>query len=51
MATEDDVKRFLDNFFTKLEIYQILFRDDRGKNSAALAELEITPNARIKVIK
>ncbi|MED9996758.1 MAG: toxin [Paludibacteraceae bacterium] len=51
MTTQDDVERFLNQFHTKLKIYDIIFRDDRGKNLQALAELDITSNYRLEVIK
>ncbi len=51
MVTMDDVEKFLNQFYEKLRVYDIIFRDDRGKNSQALAELEITPARRIEVIK
>ncbi len=51
MATREEVERFLNGFHAKLKIFQIVFRDDRGKNMQALAELEITPTHRENVIK
>jgi hypothetical protein len=51
MARNDEVELFLRDFKAKLGIYGILFRDERGKNSKALAELEITSNYRIEVLK
>ena len=51
MATKEEVQKFLNQFHEKLKIYDIIFRDDRGKNTQALAELEITPNYRLEVIK
>lgn len=51
MATREEVENFLTQYHSKLEIFQIVFRDDRGKNSQALADLEITPAYRVKVIK
>lgn len=51
MATREEVESFLTQYHSKLEIFQIVFRDDRGKNSQALADLEITPTYRVKVIK
>ncbi len=51
MATKDEVERFLNRFYEKLSVYDIIFRDDRGKNAQALAELEITPLKRLEVIK
>lgn len=51
MATREEVEAFLNRFHTKLKIYNIIFRDDRGKNTQALIELEITPAYREEVIK
>ena len=51
MATRDDVEKFLNQFCEKLKVYDIIFRDDRGKNAKTLAELDITPNYRLEVIK
>jgi len=51
MASQEEVEKFLNNFHAKLEIFRIIFRDDRGKNTQALAELEITPTYRESVIK
>lgn len=51
MATRDEVERFLESFKIKLKIHRMIFRDDRGKNAQALAELEITPVYREEVIK
>lgn len=51
MATREEVERFINNFQSKLKVFQIIFRDDRGKNTQALAELEISPTYRETVIK
>lgn len=51
MATREEVERFINNFQSKLKVFQIIFRDDRGKNTQALAELEISPVYRETVIK
>lgn len=51
MVTKEEVEKFLNNFHVKLNIYEIIFRDDRGKNTQALADLEITPLYRKEVIK
>lgn len=51
MVAREDVEKFLNQFQTKLEIFGIVFRDDRGKNAQTLAELEITPTYRKEVIK
>ena len=50
MAKKDDIQRFLDDFKVKLSIYDILFRDNRTKNSNTLLALEITPNKRKEII-
>lgn len=51
MATKEEVETFLRQFHQKLEIYNIVFRDDRGKNLSTLALLDMPPSARIRVIK
>lgn len=51
MATREEVERFLNNFHAKLKVFHIIFRDDRGKNAQALADLEITPMYRETIIK
>lgn len=50
MATKEEVKQFLDNFFVKSKIFEIIFREERGKNTSALLKLEITPNKRKEII-
>lgn len=51
MATIEEVEAFLSHFHEKMKVFRIIFRDDRGKNTQALAELEITPKYRENVIK
>ena len=51
MATRLEVQRFLRTFHAKLKVFDILFRDDRGKNQAALFDLDITPVYRVEIIK
>lgn len=51
MATKDEVNGFLRDFKVKMNIWDVLFRDDRGKNSQALAELELRPIDRKKVLE
>lgn len=41
---------FLAQFREKVKIYDIIFRDDRGKNMKTLADLDITPKYRKDVI-
>jgi hypothetical protein len=50
MALADHVQYFIEDFKTKLGVWGVVFRDDRGKNAQALLELEITPAYRAKVL-
>ncbi len=50
-ATKDDVQLFLEQFYAKMKVYGILYRDDRGKNQKTLEELEIVPSYRTLVIR
>lgn len=51
MANQDDIRTFLQDFHVKMNIWGIVFRDDRGKNAQTLLDLEITKDLRNKVIK
>lgn len=51
VATKDDVQSFLDHFHAKMKIFDIIYRDDRGKNNKALEELEIVPSYRKVIIE
>jgi len=51
MATRQEVKKFLDEFNVKMDIYNILFRDERGKNTKCLLNLDIAPNLRKEIIR
>lgn len=50
MATKEQVEDFLKQLKEKIKVFDIIFRDDRGKNLQALATLEITPTYRKQVI-
>ena len=50
MATKEEINRFLTQFYEKKRIWQIIFRDDRGKNFSTLSALEIIPKDREKII-
>lgn len=50
MITKEDVEQFLENFYLKVKIFGIRFRDDRDKNRNALLELEISPRLRETVV-
>ena len=51
MATKQEVESFLNDFKTKMRIFQIIFLDDRGKNAQALLDLEISPIRRKEIIE
>jgi hypothetical protein len=51
MATKEEVQSFLSEFHQKMRIWEIRVRDDRGKNTQALYNLEISPIQRIKIIE
>jgi hypothetical protein len=50
MATYDEVSQFLDDFKTKMNVFQIIFRDDRIKNAQTLLDLDIIPEQRKEII-
>lgn len=50
MASKEDVAKFLRKLKIKMEIFGVLFLDDRGKNQQTLQELEISPSQRKEVI-
>ena len=50
-TTKDDVQCFLDQFHSKMKIFDIIYRDDRGKNKRTIEELEIIPSYRKVVIE
>ncbi len=43
MTTEREVALFLKEFKEKMRFWNVLFRDDRGKNAQALVDLEFRP--------
>lgn len=51
MVTKEQVEQFLEELHTKMQIFGILFRDDRDKNRITLQELEIIPSYRKVVIE
>lgn len=50
MTTQQEVSKFLSDFKTKMKIFDIYFRDERGKNAQALLLLEITPAKRKEIL-
>lgn len=51
MVTIDDIRRFLKNFQEKMQFWDVVFLDDRGKNSQTLADLELKPKDRKTVLE
>lgn len=51
MSTEAEVVFFLKDFKEKMKIWDVLFRDDRGKNSQALIDLELRPIERKNILE
>ncbi|MDX2129956.1 MAG: toxin [Chloroherpetonaceae bacterium] len=50
-AKEKEVASFLKNFKEKMKVWDVLFRDERGKNAQALLDLELRPIERNKVLE
>lgn len=50
MASRNQVEIYLKELKLKIEIFGILFLDDRGKNQKALHDLEISPSVRNEII-
>ena len=51
MIAKVQVEEFLKKFKEKLKIWDIVYRDDRGKNTQTLADLELRPIERTKIIE
>lgn len=51
MSSKEKISQFLSEFKVKLDIWGVLFRDDRSKNSQTLLDIEIKPSEREKVLK
>lgn len=43
MSTKEEVATFLKDFKEKMKFWDVLFRDERGKNAQALVDLELRP--------
>lgn len=50
MITKEQVEDFLKKLKEKIKVFDIIFRDDRGKNLQTLATLEIAPTYRKQVV-
>ena len=51
MITKEDAQRFLEQFNTKVDVFGIVFRDDRQKNKETLRLLDISPAQRELVVR
>lgn len=51
MSTEAAVASFLKDFKEKIKFWDVLFRDDRGKNAQALVDLELRPKDRKAILE
>lgn len=51
MSTDAAVISFLKDFKEKLSFWDVLFRDDRGKNAQALVDLELRPIERKAILE
>jgi hypothetical protein len=51
MSTETEVASFLQDFKEKMKFWDVLFRDDRGKNTQALVDLELRPIDRKAILE
>src|SRR5882762_3327708 len=51
MKSKNEIKAFLKDFYIKMDIWGIIVRDDRGKNTQTLLDLEITKDYRNKILK
>ncbi|MBU2557039.1 MAG: type II toxin-antitoxin system MqsR family toxin [Bacteroidetes bacterium] len=50
MTLKEEVEKYLKELKVKMEIFGILFLDDRGKNQQTLHDLEISPAKRKEII-
>lgn len=51
MSTASEVAAFLKDFKEKMSFWDVLFRDDRGKNAQALIDLELRPIERKNILE
>ena len=51
MINKEEIEQYLNEFVVKLGIWGVFFRDDRGKNSQFLLDMELKPVEREKVLK
>ena len=51
MSTIAEVTSFLKDFKNKMKFWDVLFRDERGKNAQALIDLELRPMERKAILE
>jgi hypothetical protein len=51
MTTEAEASSFLKDFHEKMKFWDVLFRDERGKNTQALLDLELRPIDRKAILE
>jgi len=51
MSTKAEVASFIKDFKEKMKYWDVLFRDDRGKNTQALVDLELRPIERKAILE
>ncbi|HBZ25661.1 MAG TPA: hypothetical protein DEO54_05395 [Rikenellaceae bacterium] len=51
MSTQTEVETFLKDFKEKMKFWDVLFRDERGKNVQALVDLELRPIERKAILE
>lgn len=51
MTTKQETDSFLKNLKSKIDIFGIIFIDERQKNAQAILDLDISPNRRKEIIK
>ena len=51
MSSQTEVETFLKDFKEKMKFWDVLFRDERGKNVQALVDLELRPIERKAILE
>jgi len=51
LQMQQQVKAFLNEFKTKMSIYNVVFRDDRKKNTLSILSLDMLPVERKEILK
>jgi len=51
MSKESEIASFLKDFKEKMKFWDVLFRDDRGKNAQTLIDLELRPIERKAILE